>query len=485
MRSRTPRIRLVLAAGLAIAGLAFAPLTNAQLFDAQREHLDKLDADNSVLAAEHAAATGVTTASGLPGVVTDVACADGAAGPYACDGVDLLSFVPLAAFASRDGTDVEASDIWGWTDPETGDEIVLLGTTAGTAVFRINDPTDPEYLGRIENPSDGRRIWQDIKTDGTHAFIASESSYHGMLVFDLTSLRDLEATTDAALQLAPSAHYDPSIDSHNLVVNTAQDMAYLVGSQRQETFNLFDLLGQADPVGTPNLETTYGADQCDEGLHAIDISTPDEPTFAGCWTEDAYIHDAQCTRYAGGDADHVGKDICLTANEDSVSVVDMTDPQAPALLSRTTYSGAAYVHQGWLTEDQSYFLLGDEGDEGGGVPTTTMIFDVTDLDDIRLVDKHAHATTVIDHNLYTLDGLVYHSNYEAGLRITDLDEVAAGTLPEVAFFDTYPESDAAKFNGTWSNYPYFASGTVAVSGIGEGLYLLRVHEDVLAAHADR
>ena len=30
------------------------------------------------------------------------------------------------------------------------------------------------------------------------------------------------------------------------------------------------------------------------------------------------------------------------------------------MLSRTGYSGSRVTHQGWLTEDQVYFLLGDE-----------------------------------------------------------------------------------------------------------------------------
>ena len=482
MRSRT---RLALAAGLTLTGLAFAPVTNAQLFDEQRQHLNKMDAANSVIAADHAVATGATVASGLDGVVTDLACEGGSAGPYACDGIDLVSFVPLASFASQDGTDVEASDIWGWTDPETGDEIVLLGTTAGTAVFRVTDATNPEYLGRVENPGTTRRVWQDIKVADDHAYIVSESTHHGMLVLDLTALRDLDGTTDTTLQIAPTARYHPYpyIDSHNLVINEAQQMAYLVGSDQAETFESDRDLPVNLGLGI-NRQTTYGDDECVGGLHAVDISDPTAPVFVGCWAGDEYIHDAQCTRYTGGDAEHVGKDICLGANEDTVSVVDMTDPTAPVLLSRTTYDGARYVHQGWLTEDQDFLLLGDELDERGSNATTTMIFDVRDLDAISLVNKYAHDSVVIDHNLYTMDGLAYMSNYEAGLRITDLDDVAAGQLTEVAFFDTYPESDNAAFNGTWSNYPYFDSGTVAVSGIGEGLYLLRVQDEVLTQHAD-
>jgi hypothetical protein len=34
-------------------------------------------------------------------------------------------------------------------------------------------------------------------------------------------------------------------------------------------------------------------------------------------------------------------------------------------------------------------------------------------------------------------------------------------------------SDAPAFNGAWSNYPYFDSGVVIVSGIEQGLFILR------------
>ena len=55
------------------------------------------------------------------------------------------------------------------------------------------------------------------------------------------------------------------------------------------------------------------------------------------------------------------------------------------------------------------------------------------------------------------------------------------TLTEVAFFDTYPQplSNEATFAGTWSNYPYFPSGTIAVTGTEDGLFLLKVQDEVL------
>jgi hypothetical protein len=47
-----------------------------------------------------------------------------------------------------------------------------------------------------------------------------------------------------------------------------------------------------------------------------------------------------------------------------------------------------------------------------------------------------------------------------------------GTIEPQGFFDTYPLNDDVSFDGTWSNYPYFPSGTIAVSNF-DGLFLLR------------
>jgi hypothetical protein len=127
-----------------------------------------------------------------------------------------------------------------------------------------------------------------------------------------------------------------------------------------------------------------------------------------------------------------------------------------------------------LTEDHKYLLVNDELDEQqSGQPTRTYIFDVQDLNNVSLIGTHLGSTNAIDHNLYTHEGLVYQSNYRAGLRILDLANVAQGQLEEVAFFDVYPASNSAQFNGTWSNYPYFGSGNVIVSHIEEGLYIVR------------
>ena len=42
----------------------------------------------------------------------------------------------------------------------------------------------------------------------------------------------------------------------------------------------------------------------------VDVSDPLNPTFAGCFGDDGYVHDAQCTIYTGPDIEHQGKEVC-------------------------------------------------------------------------------------------------------------------------------------------------------------------------------
>jgi len=69
---------------------------------------------------------------------------------------------------------------------------------------------------------------------------------------------------------------------------------------------------------------------------------------------------------------------------------------------------------------------------------------------------------------------MYQSNYQSGLRILDISNPEEPA--ELAHFDTVPGKDEPGFGGSWSNYPYFKSGVIAVSSRGEGLFLLRVQK---------
>ena len=370
-----------------------------------------------------------------PAVTT---CSGGMAGTYPCSNVDLMSFLALADIGGG-----EANDIWGWTDSSTGKEYAIMGRTNGTSFVDISDPVNPIYLGNLP-PHSANSTWREIKVYADHAFVVTEANNSGMQVFDLTQLRSV-ASPPATF--SETAHYSGFLDAHNLAINEDSGFAHAAGTN-----------------------------DCGGGLHMIDIQTPTSPTSAGCFSDDGYTHDAQCVNYDGPDPDHQGKEICFNSNVDTLTIVDVTNKASPAMLSRTGYSGSRYAHQGWLTEDHAYFLLGDELDETNNPDVTntrTYMWDVSDLDGPDLIGFHDSTTTATDHNQYVKGSYTYQSNYQAGLRILDITDIANGNLSEAAFFDVYPGGDSTTFNGSWSNYPFFDSGIVIVSGIEQGMFILR------------
>ncbi|MBZ0114544.1 MAG: choice-of-anchor B family protein [Thermoanaerobaculia bacterium] len=370
-------------------------------------------------------------------------CIAGTADGYPCERVDLLEVMTPASLGGGSG-----SDIWGWTDPLDDHEYALMGLSNGTAFVDITDPADPIYLGNLPTSS-GNSSWRDIKTYNNYAYIVADyDGAHGMQVFDLTDLRNV---VTPPVTFVEAAHYSEFDSTHNIVINEESGFAYAVGIS----------------------QVTSGS-SCSGGLHMIDLANPIVPTFAGCFSADGYTHDAQCVNYIGPDSDHAGAEVCFNSNEDTLTIVDVSDKNAPVQLAREGYAGSGYTHQGWLTEDHLYYLMDDETDEiGSGHNTRTYIWDVQDLDAPALIGTYDSGNPATDHNLYIRGNFAYEANYRSGLRILALNDIANGNLSEIAYFDTFPDNNNVGTSQTWSVYPFFDSGTVIVSSTGGGLFVLR------------
>ena len=112
--------------------------------------------------------------------------------------------------------------------------------------------------------------------------------------------------------------------------------------------------------------------------------------------------------YNGPDSDYQGDEIYIGSNEDEVVILNVSDKANISNISTISYSNIGYTHQAWLTEDQTYLLLGDETDElSFGFDTRTIIFDLTDLDNPSVHMEYIGNTSAIDHNGYVKDGLFY------------------------------------------------------------------------------
>jgi choice-of-anchor B domain-containing protein len=376
------------------------------------------------LLARQARAPGAVVLEGGPGL-----------GAFESDGVALLAWLPLSSF---EGAHTSGADCWGYVSP-SGREYAIIGLSDGVAFVEVTDPGQPVVVQTFAAVSSG---WRDVKVYQDHAYWVSEGG-DGVQVVDLSQI-------DAGIVTHVGSVNDAGTDStHNVAIDVDSGFLYRLG-------------GGSRPV---------------EGMRIYSLADKAAPAFVGGW-DARYVHDAQVVTYASGPL--AGRQIafCFSENEagggaPGLDILDVTSKGSIDWLSNFDYSSPVFSHQGWLSPDRQHLYVNDELDEVEfGGTTTTRVLDVGDLDAPFQAGTFTSGSTSVDHNLYTLGDLVYEANYRSGLRVFD---ASVPTAPvQTAWFDTYPADDAADFNGLWSVFPYFPSGTLVGSDIERGLFVWRL-----------
>ncbi len=385
-----------------------------------------------------------------------VECANNVADQYPCEGIDLLAFVSMEDLDP--GAEL-VNDIWGWTDPESERDYALVGTSRSVGFVDVSDPVNPIYLGKLVGRN--ATIWRDMKVYKDHMFVVVDAPHNGMQIFDLRQLRS--ATTPQDWQ--ETAFYGEVSSAHNLAINEETGFAYITGYVLSDN-------GSSD--------TCRG-----RGIHMVNINDPVNPVYAGCVADrqtgrslDGYTHDAQCVIYRGPDKKYREREICIGSNETHISIVDVTNKREPQILASATYPHVNYSHQGWLTQDQRYFLMNDEVDEiNRSVGNTrTIIWNLTNLEEPLYQSSFFYSTSSPDHNLYVYGDYMYAANYTSGLRVVAIADINAPV--EIAYFDTFPADNSARFGGAWSSFRFSGSGTTIVSSapMPSGLFILDVRD---------
>ncbi len=376
----------------------------------------------------------------------------GGGGPYNSRNVQMESHLSLSEIGSLGVSNVLGNDVWGWTDSASGREFAIMGLTNGTAFVEVTNPKAPTYLGTLKTTAGtGNKAWRDMKVYKDQAYIVSDGNgAHGVQVFDMTQLLTAGVSDpDSPHYFSEVGIYTGVTNAHNIAINEESGFGYVVGSNR-----------------------------ANGGLHIIDLNGGiggAMPTFAGNFSADGYTHDAQIVNYIGPDADYAGREVAFNSNEDTLTIVDVSDKSSLTQISRTGYPGSEYSHQGWLSEDQRFFFMNDELDELRSdtlIPTRTRVWDVSNLDNPIYKGYHDGEASTIDHNLYVKGDLMFQANYTSGLRILQINDAANLDFEEFGYFDTFGANDNVNFNGAWSVFPYFDSGTLLVSDRQGGLFVL-------------
>ena len=394
-------------------------------------------------------------------------CVQGSAGQFPCRNVDFLAQIPLNEFTSQP---TSAANVWGFVDLNDDREYAVVGLNDGTAVVEVTDPVSPRQVVTIPGNSSP---WREVKIyqyfDAgsnryrAYAYVSTEAPNSGLQVIDLSGL-PANASLATTLSDTGSQHtvYVSNIDyATNLALPGAEAFLYVAGSD----------------IGT-------GA------WRVYSLANPASPQFmraAPAGTQ--YVHDATSllitdARTAQCGAGHDPCEVYVDFNENTVDLWDVTDKAAPILLSSTTYSDASYTHSGWPTADQRHIFVHDETEElFNGLFTQIYTMNVDDLRNPFIVASYQGPDTTTDHNGYVKNGFLYVSHYRRGLAVFDASDPTQ--LREVANLDTFlePTDNLAGTDGAWGVYPFFPSGTVVISDISNGLFVLRDAAATLAQNA--
>ena len=352
---------------------------------------------------------------------------------FTSSGLTILAQVAVSAFP---GSSTQANDLWGYVSP-SGREYAILGMNRSTGFVEVTNPSLPVIIGAF---SGGNGTTSDIKVYQHYAYNVADSG-SGMQIFDLDQI------DNGVITLLGTVSGDLS-GSHNLFINTDSGFAYPCASNLTFGFAVFDL---ADPT---------------------------DPQQVGLWTENL-AHDLFALSY--DECPYAGRSgpceiAFVFAGGGGLYSVDVTDKANMVTLSHRTYPNLTYCHQGWASDDRQLLFINDEIDEVNvGVPTTTYIFDISDVSNPQLVTTFSNGNPATDHNLMLRGNLVFEANYRSGLRVFDVTDIF--DVQQVAFLDTHPASDAAGWgSGAWSTYPLLPSANILVSDMEEGLFVVKMGE---------
>ncbi len=310
------------------------------------------------------------------------------------------------------------NDVWGYVD-ETGKEYAIVGTTEGTSILDVSDPTSPIEIFWIAGSSS---IWRDPCVHGDYAYVTTEAN-DGLLIIDLSPL--------PSSSVLPTSTYfgttTPQLLSAHTCFVDENGFAYVFGSNRGNG-----------------------------GALILDVQTnPMQPTEVGFF-DNWYVHDG-----------FVRNDTMFLAHisDGFVSLVDVSDKANPILLG-TKNTPNNFSHNIWPSDDgQTVFTT----DEVSGAFLAA--YNISDPQNIVEIDRiqNSPGQGVIPHNAHVRGNYLISSYYSDGIVVHDI--TYPDNMVKVAEFDTYP-TQTSGFDGCWGVYPFLPSGNLLASDITEGLFII-------------
>ncbi len=321
------------------------------------------------------------------------------------------------------------NETWGFV--QNNHEFAVIGSTEGTHIFDVTDTENISQVAFIEGAITGPIIiHRDYHDYNGFLYIVADEGPSTLQIVDISDLpNSFEKVYDSSELI---------IRSHNIFIDTATATLYSCGGATFMGGGTFAAFSLENPT-QPSLIANYS-------------NSP--------W---GYVHDAYVK-------DNIGY---LHCGGNGFYIVDFSDVENPEVLGvLDSYSGLAYNHSGWLSEDGQTYIMCDEA-HGRDV----YLLDVSDPTDIKVastINSGGSETQSIAHNVIVRGNYAFVSYYYDGLHIFDLSEPE--TPCQAGNYDTSQWGYDNNYRGNWGLYCHLPSGLVVASDMQEGLFVFKIVE---------
>ena len=326
------------------------------------------------------------------------------------------------------------NEVWGFV--MNNKEFAVIGSTAGTHIFDVTDAENSKEVQFIAGEDFGPAIiHRDYHDRNGYLYAVSDEGNSSLQIIDLKQLPDTAIVVYDSNELIET--------SHNIFIDETKNILY------------------ACNVRAPNLGWSstslalYDINEPSNPVHLIDYEVPG----TGSGVHDMWVRNDTAF---------------LNNGYDGLFIVDFSDLTFPQLLgSLTEYPDKGYNHSGWPTSDLKTYIMADEN--WGYDMKVLDISNLSNIDVTTTFNPEIDANSIA-HNQIINGDLLYVSSYHDGLQVYNISEPENPT--KVASFSTYALDDHDSYRGAWGVYPLLPSGTILVSDMQYGLFVLKPSIDL-------
>ena len=350
-----------------------------------------------------------------------------------------IEITPLSIWSDTslltNSTQVRYSGCWGFN--WQNNEYAVIGSTEGSHFFQIDnsqllliDSITADYVS-------SQAITREFKFYDHYIFASSDEGSGSFQIIDISYLPD-------SVHLVKTFRNELLAKVHNQWVDSINHLLFAC--------SVTPFLDPVDGNFIP--------------LRVFDISNPLDPILLWDGPDDVFeVHDIY--------VDTSGVAI-LNCGYEGMKIMNFSNPSSPIQIQNiSVYNEQGYNHQGSITENNEYYIFGDET-PGTRLKKATIHDDFT-LSINTIFGRPNEPYDKTPHNITCSNNFAYVAYYNEGLRIYDL---RSDPPSELAFFDTHSDLLGNTFSmwGAWGIYRFKKTGNILLSDRIGGLFLFNFQE---------